>query len=959
MADKKPIYAEFDSNGNVSSLKEFSEAAGDTVSSRLLNQSISSLDDVEQPLNASSGESLVYDGSQWVASAVEGGGGGGSTSLSGLTDTDIPTTPTTGQVLLWNTSAWEASTSPAGVTDHGLLTGLADDDHTQYVLADGTRDITGDLTISGDLTVSTNLNVSGNTTLPYATFLSGPGITLSEGQIAWNDDKKTLDIKTSTDTTLQVGQEQVIRVRNQTGSTITNGQVIYVSGTLGAGAGKLLVGLANANRSDEVQELIGIATQDINHNSDGFMTTFGLVNGVNTSGFTEGSVIYLDTTDGQFTTTQLDKPNQTVRLGVIERTHPTEGAIFVWIEHGEETTDLHDISNTSATTTGQVLVWSQTSGFYIPGDHGDLGGLGDDDHPQYVLSATNNQLSSDVSNHIASASVHYEKSSINVDDLGNADETGKTEGDSLVWDGTNWSPSAITGGGGSTSLSGLTDTNIPSTPATGQVLMWTSTEWEASTSPAGVTDHGLLTGLADDDHPQYVLSATNNQLSSDVSNHIASASVHFTEASIDHTAIQNIGSNSHATIDTKITELDNHVASASVHFTEASIDHGSIAGLADDDHPQYVLSATNSQLSSDVSNHIASASVHFTEASIDHTAISNIGSNSHATIDTKITELDNHVASASVHFTEASIDHGSIAGLGDDDHPQYVLSSTNNQLSSDVSNHIASASVHFTEASIDHTAIQNIGSNSHADIDTHIADSTIHFTKGSINVGDLANADETGKSNGDSLVWDGANWSPSAISGGGGGGSTTLSGLTDTTISSPEAGEGLVWTGSTWGQSKDVSALYASSCPLPNPFSFLLIGADDGTNSSSPYYVGDGSTQIDRSPMPNEIEWDSTNNWWYVSSDGYYDIEAQLLVLVGTTTTTVALTIETTNTGVGGVTTAKTSKTSTVRTNIDPHDVMIRFIGEFTAGEKIAVRVDGSGNVQCRRGSTMVCKRIL
>ena len=89
MADKKPIYAEFDSNGNVSSLKEFSEASGDTVSSRLLNQSVSSLDDVEQPLNPSSGESLVYDGSQWVASAVEGGGGG-STSLSGLTDTDIP-----------------------------------------------------------------------------------------------------------------------------------------------------------------------------------------------------------------------------------------------------------------------------------------------------------------------------------------------------------------------------------------------------------------------------------------------------------------------------------------------------------------------------------------------------------------------------------------------------------------------------------------------------------------------------------------------------------------------------------------------------------------------------------------------------------------------------------------------------------------------------------------------------
>ena len=40
----------------------------------------------------------------------------------------------TGQVATWNnsTGAWEAQTASGGVTDHGALTGLADDDHTQY-----------------------------------------------------------------------------------------------------------------------------------------------------------------------------------------------------------------------------------------------------------------------------------------------------------------------------------------------------------------------------------------------------------------------------------------------------------------------------------------------------------------------------------------------------------------------------------------------------------------------------------------------------------------------------------------------------------------------------------------------------------------------------------------------------------------------------------------------------------
>ncbi len=41
-------------------------------------------------------------------------------------------------------------TAPGGgVTDHGALTGLADDDHPQYVLANGSRAMTGSLTISG------------------------------------------------------------------------------------------------------------------------------------------------------------------------------------------------------------------------------------------------------------------------------------------------------------------------------------------------------------------------------------------------------------------------------------------------------------------------------------------------------------------------------------------------------------------------------------------------------------------------------------------------------------------------------------------------------------------------------------------------------------------------------------------------------------------------------------------
>jgi len=77
---------------------------------------------------------------------------------------------TTGQVLQTNgsgTVTW-ATASGGGVTDHGALTGLGDDDHTQYLLADGTRsatslDVTGNATV-GDIVVDNGANITGHYT---------------------------------------------------------------------------------------------------------------------------------------------------------------------------------------------------------------------------------------------------------------------------------------------------------------------------------------------------------------------------------------------------------------------------------------------------------------------------------------------------------------------------------------------------------------------------------------------------------------------------------------------------------------------------------------------------------------------------------------------------------------------------------------------------------------------------
>jgi hypothetical protein len=71
------------------------------------------------------GESVLGSGNIVIS------GSGGSTTLDGLSDVTI-TTPSSGQSLQYNGTSWVNATPSPGVTDHGLLSGLADDDHIQY-----------------------------------------------------------------------------------------------------------------------------------------------------------------------------------------------------------------------------------------------------------------------------------------------------------------------------------------------------------------------------------------------------------------------------------------------------------------------------------------------------------------------------------------------------------------------------------------------------------------------------------------------------------------------------------------------------------------------------------------------------------------------------------------------------------------------------------------------------------
>lgn len=266
-------------------------------------------------------------------------------------------------------------------------------------------------------------------------------------------------------------------------------------------------------------------------------------------------------------------------------------------------------------------------------DHGSISGLGDAaDHPWAATTSSLATLSSSVATHIDDTTIHFTSASIVHNDL-----SGLTSGDPhtqyILVDGTRAFTGDVSLGGnnintiGFLTATGVTgahsevSSGVPFILAIGGVSATTGANGQITLSSSiAPTDHGLLTGLEDNDHPQYLLTSSFNVFSTSVASHVDDATIHFTEASIDHGSISGLGDNDHpqylltSSYNVFSTSVAAHVDDTTIHFTEASIDHGSILGLGDDDHPQYLLTSSFNVFSTSVAAHVDDAVIHSTSS---------------------------------------------------------------------------------------------------------------------------------------------------------------------------------------------------------------------------------------------------------------------------------------------------------------------------------------------------------
>lgn len=188
----------------------------------------------------------------------------------------------------------------------------------------------------------------------------------------WNDTDGTVDLGLKGgNVTLQVGQENVVRVVNKTGGNLleSNYQVVRVRlvSEGGAAGQRLAVVLAQANNDTNSATTLGIVTENINTNQEGFITVFGSVREINTTGslqgetWVDGDILYLSpTTPGQLTNVKPSAPQHLVTVGYVEYAHAIHGKIFVKVDNGYELDELHNVAITSPTN-NNVLTYNSST----------------------------------------------------------------------------------------------------------------------------------------------------------------------------------------------------------------------------------------------------------------------------------------------------------------------------------------------------------------------------------------------------------------------------------------------------------------------------------------------------------------------------------------------------------------------------------------------------------------------
>jgi hypothetical protein len=137
-------------------------------------------------------------------------------------------------------------------------------------------------------------------------------------------------------------QRLITEVYNETGATLTKGTVVYING----GHGNLpTITKAIATGDATSAQTYGIVQADITDMNNGYVVVIGSLGDLDTQAYANGTQLYLSsTTAGAWTDVKQYAPAHLVYVGIVVRSHPTQGVVEVRIQNGFEMDELHNVS---------------------------------------------------------------------------------------------------------------------------------------------------------------------------------------------------------------------------------------------------------------------------------------------------------------------------------------------------------------------------------------------------------------------------------------------------------------------------------------------------------------------------------------------------------------------------------------------------------------------------------------
>jgi hypothetical protein len=148
-------------------------------------------------------------------------------------------------------------------------------------------------------------------------------------RMSWDNNSQTAKIGLDYSVLQRVGLDTYARVENTTGSTIPKGDVVGFAG-VGPG-GVLSVEPYIADGSVPSLYILGVMAHDLPNSGEiGYCSVWGHIEGIDTSAFSVGDVLYASpTTPGALTATKPTAPDEAIPVAAVLVDDATDGAVFV------------------------------------------------------------------------------------------------------------------------------------------------------------------------------------------------------------------------------------------------------------------------------------------------------------------------------------------------------------------------------------------------------------------------------------------------------------------------------------------------------------------------------------------------------------------------------------------------------------------------------------------------------